>query len=400
MISVGVDIGKKVHCAAAINESGEVLLAPWRFDQEPTQFERLDKKLHALGEPGELRIGLEATGHYWIVLHEFLRDRGWQVEVFNPLLSAGRARTNLRGRKTDPDDALTHAKVVRDGAYTPMATASPVIEQMKTLIRQRGFVVAQMANAKKRLSGLVDVLFPTFADHFSDPYGVTALAVLEAFPGAWSLADANLKSLGHLIRKASGSRLGRDKAKTLREAARTSLARTISDPGKQYSARMLIAQIRFSQQQIADLQSRISGLYASLDPVIDTIPGIGPVTGPSIVSELGDIQRFAYQGNAANKMLAFAGADPRIRTSGNWRGKVKMTKRGSRSLRTALYQAAQSAVNSNPEFRAIYDKHRFERCKHHKVALSHVMRKLITVIYAVTRDNAPFDPEKMRPNGG
>ena len=377
-----------------------MLLAPWRFDQEPTQFERLDKKLHALGEPGELRIGLEATGHYWIVLHEFLRDRGWQVEVFNPLLSAGRARTNLRGRKTDPDDALTHAKVVRDGAYTPMATASPVIGQMKTLIRQRGFVVAQMANAKKRLSGLVDVLFPTFADHFSDPYGVTALAVLEAFPGALSLADANLKSLGHLIRKASGSRLGRDKAKTLREAARTSLARTISDPGKQYSAQMLIGQIRFSQQQIADLESRISSLYASLDPVIDTIPGIGPVTGPSILSEIGDIHRFANQGNAANKLLAFAGADPRIRTSGNWRGKVKMTKRGSRSLRTALYQAAQSAVNSNPEFRAIYDKHRYERCKHHKVALSHVMRKLITVIYAVMRDNTPFDSEKMRPNGG
>lgn len=400
MISVGVDIGKHVHCAAAINESGEVLLKPWLFDQEPDQFDCFDKKLHALGPPTELRIGLEATGHYWIVLHEFLSERGWQVEVFNPLLSAGRARTNLRGRKTDPDDALTHAKVVRDGAYTPMATASPVIGQMKALIRQRGFVVTQMANAKKRLGGLVDVLFPTFAGHFSDPYGRTALAVLEAFPGASSLADANLKTLHHLISEASRGRLGRDLAKTLRQDARGSLARTISDPGKQYSAQMLIAQIRFSQQQIADLESRISSLYASLDPVINTIPGIGPVTGPSILAEIGDVHRFAKKGNAANKLLAFAGADPRIRTSGNWRGKVKMTKRGSRSLRTALYQAAQSAVNSNPEFRAIYDKHRYERCKHHKVALSHVMRKLITVIYAVMRDNEPFDSEKIHPTGG
>ena len=75
MISVGVDIGKYVHCAAAINESGEVLLKPWRFDQEPAQFDCFDKKLHALGRPGELRIGLEATGHYRIVLHEFLRER-------------------------------------------------------------------------------------------------------------------------------------------------------------------------------------------------------------------------------------------------------------------------------------------------------------------------------------
>lgn len=400
MISVGVDIGKHVHCAAAINESGAVLLAPWQFDQESEQFDRFDQKLHALGQPGELRIGLEATGHYWIVLHAFLRERGWQVEVFNPVLSAGRARTNLRGRKTDPDDALTHAKVVRDGAYTPMVTASPTVQHMRTLTRQRGFVVAEMANAKKRLGGLVDVLFPTFAGHFSDPYGKAALAVLEIFPSASSLADANLKTLSHLISKASRCRLGRDHAKTLRAAARSSLARNISDPGKEYSAQMLIAQIRFFQQQIADIESRISGLYASLDPAINTIPGIGPVTGPTIVSELGDIQRFTNQGNAANKMLAFAGADPRIRTSGNWHGTVRMTKRGSRSLRTALYQAAQSAVNSNPEFRAIYDKHRYERCKHHKVALSHVMRKLITVIYAVTRDNTSFDPTKIRPNGG
>ena len=270
---------------------------------------------------------------------------------------------------------------------------------MKTLNRQRSFVVAEMANAKKRLGGLVDVLFPIFAGHFSDPYGAAALAVLEAFPSAASVADANLKTLNHLISKASRGRFGRDQAKTLREDARGSLARNISDPGKQYAAQMLIAQIHFLQQQIAKVESRISGLYASLDPVIDTIPGIGPVTGPCILAELGDIHRFAIQGNAANKLLAFAGADPRNRTSGNWRGTVKMTKRGSRSLRTALYQAAQAAVNSNPEFRAIYYKHRYERCKHHKVAISHVMRKLITVIYAVMRDNTPFDPEKMRPNG-
>jgi len=399
MISVGVDIGKQVHCAAAIDESGEVLLAPWRFEQESAQFECFDRKLHALGQPAELRIGLEATGHYWIVLHEFLRDRGWQVEVFNPVLSAGCARTNLRGRKTDPDDALSHAKVVRDGHYTPMATASPVMQHMRTLTRQRGFVVAEMANAKKRLGGLVDVLFPTFARHFSDPYGATALAVLEVFPSAQRLADANLKRLNHLISKASHCRLGRDAAQELRQDARGSLARTRSDPGKEYAAQMLVAQIHFFQQQIAGIASRIASLYASLDHAINTIPGIGPTTGPSILSEMGDIHRFA-KGNAARKLLAYAGADPRIRTSGTWHGTVKMTKRGSRALRTALYQAAQAAVNSNAEFRAIYDKQRYERCKHHKIAISHVMRKLITVIYAVMRDNTTFNPAKIQLNGG
>jgi len=376
-----------------------VLLTPWRFEQERAQFERFDEKLHALGEPAELRIGLEATGHYWMVLHDFLRGRGWRVEVFNPLLSGGRARTNLRGRKTDPDDALSHAKVVRDGDYAPMATASPALRQMKTLSRQRGFVVGEMANTKRRLGGLIDVLFPTFARHFSDPYGAAALAVLDAFPSASGVANAHLKRLDHLITTASHARLGRKRAVALREDARGNLALSISEPAKEYAARMLIAQIRFFQRQLADIESRISSLYASLHTVIDSILGIGPNTGRTILAELGDIHRFA-KSNTANKMLAYAGADPRVRESGSWKGTAKMTKRGSRTLRTALYLAAQVAVNSNAEFRAIYDKQRHKRCKHHKVAISHVMRKLIAVIYAVLRDNSPFDPAKMQPNSG
>ena len=71
-------------------------------------------------------IGLEASGHYWMSLWRFLLERDWQVQVFNPLLSSKSARTHLRGRKTDADDALFIARTVRDGDFIPLRPgASP-----------------------------------------------------------------------------------------------------------------------------------------------------------------------------------------------------------------------------------------------------------------------------------
>jgi len=118
------------------------------------------------------------------------------------------------------------------------------------------------------------------------------------------------------------------------------------------------------------------------------------VVAPVILSELGESNRF--QGaKAAHKMLAYAGADPRIRQSGKWKGQVKMCKRGSPTLRTALYQAAHTVRLHCPEFQKIYEKYKIGKHKHHGVAMSHVVRKLLHVIYAITQSGQPFDASKI-----
>ena len=101
-------------------------------------------------------IGLEASGHYWMSLWRFLLERDWQVEVFNPLLSSKSARTHLRGRKTDADDALFIARTVGDGDFIPLQPGGNDTEQLKLLCRQRRFVSHELANSKRRLTGLID----------------------------------------------------------------------------------------------------------------------------------------------------------------------------------------------------------------------------------------------------
>ena len=121
---VGVDIGKGSHCAAAINARGEVLLKPVKVLASAEGFAAFEERRRQLGDKSALQIGLEASGHYWMSLWRFLLERDWTVQVFNPVLSSKSARTHLRGRKTDADDALFIARTVRDGDFIPLQPGS------------------------------------------------------------------------------------------------------------------------------------------------------------------------------------------------------------------------------------------------------------------------------------
>jgi transposase len=92
---------------------------------------------------------------------------------------------------------------------------------------------------------------------------------------------------------------------------------------------------------------------------------------------------------------AYAGMDPRVRKSGQWSGKIKMSKRGSVALRTALYQAASMPRLHEPHLAEVYRRHRHQMNKHHSVAISQVARKLLVIIYAVCAHGQSFDPTKI-----
>ena len=205
MIYVGTDIGQYIHCMGAIEPQGQCVSRPWIFEQTQEHFEQLNQKLHQLGTAQTLLIGLEATGHYWLVLHDFLVEQGGSVQVFNPLLSAHQAKGNLRGRRTDA--SLVIAKVIRDGGFTPFVTASTALTTLKPLCRQRQYLAHPSANAKRRLGALIDQVFPEFASHFSDAYGKGALATLNAYPSARQMAQGHLTSLTTCLHKGKSGML-------------------------------------------------------------------------------------------------------------------------------------------------------------------------------------------------
>ena len=92
------------------------------------------------------------------------------------------------------------------------------------LCRQRRFVSHELANAKRRLTGLIDLSFPEFSRHFEDNHSKAAHAVLKAAPSAAAIARLSLRRLQGVLMGASRGRLGAEKAKALRESAKKSLS--------------------------------------------------------------------------------------------------------------------------------------------------------------------------------
>ena len=122
-----------------------------------------------------------------------------------------------------------------------------------------------------------------------------------------------------------------------------------------------------------------------------SIPGIGEISAAVILSEYGEISKFS----SPNKMLAFAGLEPSIIESGTLQSNGKMIKHGSGHLRYAIMNIGMTILRYSPCFYDYYLKKRSEG-KCHRVALSHVCKKLVRVIYSLEKYNMNFNPSLLK----
>jgi transposase len=401
MIYVGVDIAKADHCLGAIDAQGRVVLKPVSFTQDAEGFVALARHLERLGAPGEVVVGMEATGHYWVLLAEELQHLGYAPQVFNPILSCDAGRTSVRGRKTDEDDCLAIAKVLRDGGYNPVRLPEASMGELKRLCRYRQLAVARSANLKKRLIGYLDLVFPEFQKLFSDAHSITARAVLAKAPSARLMATLTARTFTASVRTVSHGRLGLERVQAIIAAAKVSLAVRRHDLATEMAIRMTVQEIDLLEAQIDAYDAQIKPLAVPGKELLMTIPGIGAILAAVILAEIGSIDRFIpaagdpRPSDGFHRLLAFAGLDPRVRESGQWAGKMRMSKRGSRALRTAIWRAAFIACR-HEAFGDLYDRHRKTMKQPQKIALSHVARKITQAIFGVLKYQKPFDLEVFR----
>jgi len=120
--------------------------------------------------------------------------------------------------------------------------------------------------------------------------------------------------------------------------------------------------------------------------LLESIPGIGPITAASFISEVENINRF----KRPEQLVAYAGIDPRVHQSGtSINGKGYISKRGNKILRTRLFNAASVAVLHDNMFKIFFQKKKGEG-KPYRVALVATMRKMTHVIHAVWTRGTPF----------
>ena len=88
----------------------------------------------------------------------------------------------------------------------------------------------------------------------------------------------------------------------------------------------------------------------------------------------------------------FRAFPPTVKQSGDFSGtRMKMSKRGSPYLRRAIWLASTVAAFKDPAIHALYERKRAEG-KDHMTVIGHICRKMISIIFAVLRDNTPYVP--------
>ena len=393
MWTLGIDVGKRRHHATLLDEDGKVVFRNVVLAQSREGVTGFLERLAATGRsPQGIQVGMEATGHYWMVLFQELTEAGYSVAVMNPLVIAARRNVTIRGTKTDTVDPALIAKVLREESPKVSAIPERDVAALRNLTRLR-FESAQAATAEKlRLGALLDLVFPEYAEHFSDLFGAASREVLAQFPSAEHLAKVDIRRLTRILRQASRGQLGRDHAKQLKAAAKTSFAFTSNTETLALEVRFVVERINLLIDQMDQLDRRIGTFLPDQQALLQSIAGLGPVWAPTILAEVLPVFH-PEEKHGAKKFVAAAGLDVRLSDSGESSGKGKMSKRGSKYLRTAAIQAAEVAVflAGDPLFKAVYDRHK-ERGKHHTVALSHVANKMLHVVFSVLKNRKPYTP--------
>ena len=115
MIYVGIDVAKDKHDCFITNSDGEVLFPVFTIQNNRNGFDDLFSKIQSTSsDVSNIKVGLEATGHYSYNLLGYLIDKGLTTFVINPLhTNLYRKSLSLRKTKTDKVDARTIAMMLR-----------------------------------------------------------------------------------------------------------------------------------------------------------------------------------------------------------------------------------------------------------------------------------------------
>mgnify|MGYP003298769723 CR=1 FL=1 len=163
MIYVGIDVAKDKHDCCILDATGKMISKVFTISNNKEGFDILYQKISAVSNDfSQIKIGLEATGHYSYNLLGFLLDKGCPTFVINPLhTNLYRKSLSLRKTKTDKVDAHTIASMIMsDVNLKSYSDTSYHNEELKSLTRYRFDKVKERAALKSSVSRLVCILFP------------------------------------------------------------------------------------------------------------------------------------------------------------------------------------------------------------------------------------------------
>lgn len=398
----GVDVSKRFSDMCILSPSNEVFERT-KIYHDVASMERSLEILHRAEEKFATKpiIVMESTSHYHLILFQFFTDAGYNVIVVNPLQSNALKNIHVRKIKTDKVDAHRLALLYRMNVLRRSQVPTETLRSLRMACRQHYELKGDITRYKNRLTALVDQIFPGFNKIFSDCAAMGALAVLERYPTPELIHAAPIDDLARIVQTASHKsyEYGCRKAELLIEISAQAVKVGIHAPADAILIQAIISVLKQLFEAVNLLDRQIKSLIMQHPSIfrnaelLQTIPGIGLFSAAVILSEIGDFSLFSKP----KQLAAYFGLDPSEHQSGTIQSaRNKLSKRGSPYVRAVLYMIAHNTVHpnnrgsvGNPVLADFYQR----KCqtKPSNVAICAVMHKLSNIIFAVLRDQTPFE---------
>lgn len=328
-------------------------------------------------------VVLEATGHYHRSLVAYLEREEIRHYIVNPLQSKRAKGTQLRKVKTDAVDAWHLAEMFYRGDIQPHRTWAEEVTELQHLTRQHEFMTALLVQAKLNARALMDQVCPAYEGVFHNLFSTTSLKVLRHVLNGKTVTVET-------IRETAGSSHGEAWLVTKVERIQALPSLSQSSKAQQIALRCIVETVLAGQEQLRQLEIAIENTALALPEVelLKTIPGVGDKLAAAMVAEIGNAAQFKNP----KQLVAYAGLDPGVHSSGKFTASSnRISKRGSKRLRRALYVAVQCGLRKgvNERLKTYYEKKKKEG-KPYKVVVIACANKLLHHVYAILVKGEPY----------
>lgn len=399
---LGIDVSKSTSRFVILDNNGERFTRAFTLQNTTQDFNKLLSRLKELSlAPENLLAGIEATGIWWENLYCLLKDRRFKVIVLNPH-QTNKFREALRKKaKTDDIDAYVIAGLLRSKEYAASFIPEEMIQILREITKLRYQLIKDRKNYERQAYSLLSLVFPEYSKTaIRNPFAVASTAILKAYPTAKHLSLAKPKQLEKIVRSIKGNNFNIKAIQQLIDTAKDSIYSGRAKDARGLNLKLLLTHVEHLDKSIAELDQRIQEILSptSSDDFdsfpganLLTIPGVGPKTVAAVLSAVGSNGKNFASGK---QLIGHLGFFPRIYESGETRRDNKISKRGPKYLRWALYIAAVACIKHNPEFRALYHK-KVSQGKNGKQALVYVAKKLAHLCLSMLKSGEVYRPERV-----
>jgi transposase len=381
----GVDAGKTHHHCVVIDAEGRRLLSRRVANDEP-ELVALIADVTGLADTVTWAVDVPDGGAALLI--GLLVHRGQEL-LYIPGRAVNRAADGYRGEgKTDARDAYIiadQARMRRDLA--PLRPGDEITTELKILTGRRADLVADRTRAVNRLRGLLTSIFPALERALENLTATGPLVLLTGYQIPAAIREAGAADVQTWL----AGRKVRNPGKLAALAATAAARQHTAVPGEQLTASLiatLAQEVMALNEQIKQTGKLIEDRFHrhELAAVIESLPGIGPLLGAEFLAATGGNMDFFA---TPDRLAGFAGLAPAPRDSGRIRGNLHRPGQYHRGLNRVFYYSAMISLASCPESRRFYHRKRAEGKRHTQAVLA-LARRRVNVLWAMLRDNRPY----------